>query len=69
MATKLLKANLKRKGMSYSQLVKKLAAMGIDKLEVNGQLLPKNRLMTEATIWGLLIPKTRSSEHVKAQEP
>ena len=31
----LLKAELKRKGVTYAQLVEKLAAMGIDEKEVN----------------------------------
>ena len=35
MAANLLKAELKRKGVTYSQLVVKLAAMGIEEKEVN----------------------------------
>ena len=35
MAANLLKAELKRKGVTYSHLVEKLAAMGIDEKEVN----------------------------------
>ncbi len=35
MAANLLKAELKRKGVTYSQLVEKLAALGIDEKEVN----------------------------------
>lgn len=35
MAANLLKAELKRKGVTYAQLVEKLAAMGIDEKEVN----------------------------------
>lgn len=34
-AANLLKAELKRKGVTYAQLVEKLAAMGIDEKEVN----------------------------------
>lgn len=35
MAANLLKAELKRKGVTYAQLVEKLNAMGIDEKEVN----------------------------------
>jgi len=35
MAANLLKAELKRKGVTYAQLVDKLAAIGIDEKEVN----------------------------------
>ena len=35
MAANLLKAELKRKGVTYAQLVEKLTAMGIDEKEVN----------------------------------
>ena len=35
MAANLLKAELKRKGVTYAQLVEKLAGMGIDEKEVN----------------------------------
>jgi hypothetical protein len=35
LAANLLKAELKRKGVSYSQLVDKLAAIGVDEKEVN----------------------------------
>lgn len=35
MAANLLKAELKRKGVTYAQLVEKLAAFGIDEKEVN----------------------------------
>jgi Domain of unknown function (DUF6471) len=35
MAANLLKAELKRKGVTYSQLVEKLAGMGIEEKEVN----------------------------------
>ena len=35
MAANLLKAELKRKGVTYAGLVDKLAAMGIDEKEVN----------------------------------
>ena len=35
MAANLLKAELKRKGVTYAQLVEKLSAMGIDEKEVN----------------------------------
>lgn len=35
MAANLLKAELKRKGVTYAQLVEKLAAIGIDEKEVN----------------------------------
>lgn len=34
-AANLLKAELKRKGVTYAQLVEKLAAIGIDEKEVN----------------------------------
>ena len=34
-AANLLKAELKRKGVTYSQLVEKLAAIGVDEKEVN----------------------------------
>lgn len=34
-AANLLKAELKRKGVTYAQLVERLAAMGIDEKEVN----------------------------------
>lgn len=34
-AANLLKAELKRKGITYSQLVDKLAAIGVDEKEVN----------------------------------
>lgn len=34
-AANLLKAELKRKGITYAQLVEKLAAIGIDEKEVN----------------------------------
>lgn len=34
-AANLLKAELKRKGVTYAQLVEKLADMGIDEKEVN----------------------------------
>lgn len=34
-AANLLKAELKRKGVSYAQLVEKLAAIGVDEKEVN----------------------------------
>lgn len=34
-AANLLKAELKRKGVTYSQLVDKLAAIGVDEKEVN----------------------------------
>lgn len=34
-AANLLKAELKRKGVTYAQLVEKLAAMGIEEKEVN----------------------------------
>lgn len=34
-AANLLKAELKRKGVTYAQLVEKLAAMGISEKEVN----------------------------------
>lgn len=34
-AANLLKAELKRKGVTYSQLVEKLAAIGIDEREAN----------------------------------
>lgn len=34
-AANLLKAELKRNGVTYSQLVEKLSAMGIDEKEVN----------------------------------
>jgi hypothetical protein len=33
------------------------------------ELPPENRTVTEAAIRGLLIPKTRGSEHVETQEP
>lgn len=35
MAANLLKAELKRKGVTYAQLVEKLAAIGISEKEVN----------------------------------
>lgn len=35
MAANLLKAELKRKGVTYAQLVGKLAAIGVDEKEVN----------------------------------
>ncbi|WP_297777755.1 DUF6471 domain-containing protein [uncultured Roseovarius sp.] len=35
MAANLLKAELKRKGVTYAQLVEKLAAIGINEKEVN----------------------------------
>jgi len=35
MAANILKAELKRKGVTYAQLVEKLAARGIDEKEVN----------------------------------
>ncbi|GGH60709.1 hypothetical protein GVY41_17235 [Frigidibacter albus] len=35
MAANLLKAELKRKGVTYAQLVEKLSSMGIDEKEVN----------------------------------
>lgn len=35
MAANLLKAELKRKGVTYAQLVEKLAAIGIDEKEAN----------------------------------
>ena len=35
MAANLLKSELKRKGVTYAQLVEKLAAMGISEKEVN----------------------------------
>ncbi len=35
MAANLLKAELKRKGVTYAQLVEKLAAIGVDDKEVN----------------------------------
>lgn len=35
MAANILKAELKRKGVTYAQLVEKLNAMGIDEKEVN----------------------------------
>ena len=35
MAANILKAELKRKGVTYSQLVEKLAALGISEKEVN----------------------------------
>ncbi len=34
-AANLLKAELKRKGVTYAQLVEKLAAIGVDEKEVN----------------------------------
>jgi Domain of unknown function (DUF6471) len=34
-AANLLKAELKRKGLTYAQLVEKLAAIGVDEKEVN----------------------------------
>ena len=34
-AANLLKAELKRKGVTYSQLVEKLAGIGVDEKEVN----------------------------------
>lgn len=34
-AANLLKAELKRKGITYAQLVEKLAAIGVDEKEVN----------------------------------
>ena len=34
-AANLLKAELKRKGVTYSQLVEKLGAIGVDEKEVN----------------------------------
>ena len=34
-AANLLKAELKRKGVTYSQLVEKLAVIGVDEKEVN----------------------------------
>ena len=34
-AANLLKAELKRKGMTYAQLVEKLAEIGVDEKEVN----------------------------------
>ena len=34
-AANILKAELKRKGVTYAQLVEKLTAMGIDEKEVN----------------------------------
>lgn len=35
MAANILKAELKRKGVTYAQLVDKLATMGVDEKEVN----------------------------------
>lgn len=35
LAANLLKAELKRKGITYAQLVDKLAAIGVDEKEVN----------------------------------
>lgn len=35
MAANLLKAELKRKGVTYAQLVDRLAAIGVDEKEVN----------------------------------
>ena len=35
MAANILKAELKRKGVTYGQLVEKLAGLGIDEKEVN----------------------------------
>lgn len=35
LAANLLKAELKRKGVTYAQLVEKLAAIGVDDKEVN----------------------------------
>ncbi len=35
LAANILKAELKRKGVTYSQLVEKLAAIGVDEKEVN----------------------------------
>lgn len=35
LAANLLKAELKRKGVTYAQLVDKLAAIGVDEKEVN----------------------------------
>lgn len=35
MAANLLKAELKRKGVTYAQLVERLAAIGVDEKEVN----------------------------------
>jgi 3-mercaptopyruvate sulfurtransferase SseA len=35
MAANLLKAELKRKGVTYAQLVEKLGAIGVDEKEVN----------------------------------
>lgn len=35
LAANLLKAELKRKGVTYAQLVEKLAAIGVDEKEVN----------------------------------
>lgn len=35
MAANLLKAELKRKGVTYAQLVEKMAAIGVDEKEVN----------------------------------
>jgi len=35
MAANLLKAELKRKGVTYAQLVEKLAEIGVDEKEVN----------------------------------
>jgi hypothetical protein len=35
MAANILKAELKRKGVTYGQLVDKLAAIGVDEKEVN----------------------------------
>jgi hypothetical protein len=33
------------------------------------ELPPENRTVTEAAICGLLIPKTRGSDHVETKEP
>ncbi|WP_298328942.1 DUF6471 domain-containing protein [Asticcacaulis sp.] len=64
MAANLLKAELKRKGVTYAQLVDKLAAIGVDEKEVNVRNKLSRGKFTAAYLLQCLSAIETSSLHI-----
>jgi len=64
MAANILKAELKRKGVTYAQLVDKLEAMGISEKEVNVRNKLSRGKFTAAFLFQCLIAIGSSSLHL-----
>jgi len=65
MAANLLKAELKRRGVTYAQLVEKLAAIGVDEKEVNVRNKLSRGKFTAAFLLGCLTAVGVSTMHIQ----